>query len=187
MSYDWHYQDFNPGMTDMEVINTLTNYPTQGGNLFRAMDSLIDVLHHNRNNVDALRFIIHLTGDRFCPMHTAHLDDLGGNKVKLKWFGADYNLHRIWDEGIIDNLNFSYTEFAKKLENTHAAYKKSIRRMSWAEITLNNYLLCNAIYDYQQTWDGNCWKYVYDFTPALEWQLYASGIRLAMILNEIYG
>ena len=33
-SYDWHFQDFNGGMTDSAVVAALTDYPKEGGNLF---------------------------------------------------------------------------------------------------------------------------------------------------------
>lgn len=186
-SYDWHYQDFNPGMTDSEVVATLSNYPAEGGNLFRAMDSLIDELHRNRRNVDALCFVIHLMGDRFCPMHTAHLDDLGGNKVYVEWFKQPSNMHSVWDDGLIKYREYSYSEYAAMLENTLGGQAKQIRQMSQEEILLHNYELCNQIYEYHATWDKNCYKYAYHFTAQLDWQLYAAGIRLAMLLNEIYG
>lgn len=186
-SHDWHYQDFNPGMSTEEVCATLTNYPTEGGNLFRALDSLVGVLKNDRNNADALKFVVHLMGDRFCPMHTAHLDDLGGNRVRLEWFKTPSNLHSVWDDGMINYLGYSYSEYAKCLEKRFADQKKYVRKLTWEEITLNNYNTCNDIYAYQETWKGNCYQYVYHFTPVMEYQLYVAGIRLAMVLNKIYG
>ena len=186
-SYDWHYQDFNPSMTDSAVIATLTDYPKEGGNLLRAMDSLINLLHHDRNNADALKFLIHLMGDRFCPMHTGHLDDLGGNRVPVEWFRQPHNLHWVWDEGIISAVGYSYTEYAEYIEHRYADQKRTIRRMTWEELLLHNYHFTEEIYAYQEEWKGNAFVYVYHFAPAMEWQLYAAGIRLAMLLNEIYG
>lgn len=186
-SYDWHYQDFDPGMTDSAVIATLTDYPKVGGNLFRASDSLISLLHRDPNNADALKFIIHLMGDRFCPMHTGHLDDLGGNRVRVEWFKQPTNLHHIWDEDIIKAVGYSYTEYAEYLEHRYAKEKRAIRNMTWEELLLHNYHLTESIYEYQNTWNGNAFVYVYHFAPSMEWQLYAAGIRLAMVLNELYG
>ncbi len=186
-SHDWHYQDFDPGLTDSALVATLTDYPKVGGNLFRAMDSLVAVLHDNPNDADALKFVIHLMGDRFCPMHTAHMDDLGGNKVYLEWFKQPYNLHRVWDEGIIEMIHYSYSEYAQYVEDVFGDQKKAIQRMSNEDILRHNYALTSEIYDYQTSWNGNCFHYVYHFSRKMEWQLYASGIRLAMLLNEIYG
>ncbi len=186
-SHDWHYQDFDPGMNDSAVVATLTDYPKVGGNLFRAMDSLVDVLHRDRNNADALKFIVHLMGDRFCPMHTAHLDDLGGNRVPVEWFRQPRNLHWVWDEGIISAVGYSYTEYAEYIEHRYSDQNRAIRRMSWEELLLHNYRFTEDIYAYHPTWNGNPYVYVYHFAPGMEWQLYAAGIRLAMLLNEIYG
>lgn len=185
-SHDWHYQDLDGGMSDSAVVATLTDYPKEGGNLWRATDSLKQVLRLDRSNYDALRFLIHLEGDRFCPMHTAHMDDKGGNAVKLKWFGENHNLHWVWDTGLIDARGYTYSEYAECLENQHRAERRTIEKMSDEEILLHNYHLCEAIYAYQTTWNGNAYNYVYRFKDELEWNLYAAGIRLAQILNAIY-
>ena len=186
-SYDWHYQDYNPGMPDSAVLATLTDYPKVGGNLLRATDSLIALLRVDCDNVDALKFLIHLMGDRFCPMHTGHLDDLGGNRVRVEWFRQPHNLHWVWDEGIINAVGYSYTEYAEYIEHKYRKERKAIRGMTWEALLLHNYHFTEAIYAYQESWNGNCYNYVYHFAEAMEWQLYAAGIRLAKLLNELYG
>ena len=185
-SGDWHYQDLNPGMTEAELVATLTDYPKEGGNMFRATDSIVALLESNRKMEANLRFLIHFMGDRFCPMHTAHLDDLGGNKVKLKWFGQNTNLHSVWDAKIIDSQGYSYTEYAAYLENKYRSERKAIMRMSEADLLIQNYALCNQIYAYQESWSGNAYHYIYHWKDAMERQLYIAGIRLAMVLNRLY-
>ncbi len=195
-SYDWHFQDFDGGLSDETVVDALTHYPKEGGNLFRAMDSLVTVLKDyktaalkDRSAVGlehTLRFIVHLSGDRYCPMHTAHMDDRGGNDVKMKWFKQDTRLHTVWDEKLVDSQGYSYTEYAEKLEAEYAGEKKVIEAMSEAELLLQNYHLTEAIYAYQQGWDGNTYHYIYRWRQPMEKQLYIAGIRLAKLLNEIY-
>lgn len=186
-SYDWHFQDLESGLNDSTVVAVLTDYPEIGGNLFRLLDSLTHLLQVDPNNLDALRFVVHLMGDRFCPMHTGRLGDLGGNRVKLTWFKQETNLHSVWDERIIDARGYSYKEYADYLEDAFVTQKKQIQQLSDAEILLHNYKFTQEIYQYQEQWDGNTFHYVYHFAPAMEWQLYAAGIRLAQLLNEIYG
>ena len=111
-SHDWHYQDLPAGLSDSALVAMRTDYPTKGGNLFRAMDSLVNVLRANKQDKVALTFLVHLSGDVFCPMHMGHLDDKGGNRVKCKWFGQKTNLHAIWDGKIIESRGYSYTEYA---------------------------------------------------------------------------
>ena len=187
----WHFQDFDGGMSDSAVVAALTDYPKEGGSLFRALDSLVNVLRNDvrctkEANEHTLRFIVHLSGDRYCPMHTAHLDDRGGNDVRMKWFGRDTRLHTVWDTNLIESQGYSYTEYADKLENEYGWKRKEIERMSDAELLVRNYHFTESIYEYQKTWDGNTYHYIYRWHIPMEEQLYIAGIRLAKLLNEIF-
>ena len=184
----WHFQDFDGGMSDDAVVAALTDYPKVGGNLFRALDSITAEIrdHHSPANVHSLRFLIHLSGDRYCPMHMAHMDDRGGNDVKMKWFKDNTRLHTVWDTHLIESQGYSYTEYAAKLQNEYAAEKKAILAMTDAELLVQNYHITEAIYAYQATWDGNTYHYIYRWRQPMERQLYIAGIRLAKILNELF-
>ena len=184
-SHDWHYQDFDGGLSDSLVADALVHYPAEGGNLYRALDSLTREVSRQSSAV-SLRFLIHLSGDRYCPMHMAHMDDKGGNAVKMKWFSNHTNLHSVWDTHLIESQGYSYTEYAQKLELEYADRKKAIEAMSDAELLVRSYHLTEAIYDYQQTWDGNTWHYIYRWRQPMEEQLYIAGIRLAQLLNRLF-
>ena len=108
-SYDWHFQDFDGGLSDSIVADALIHYPAEGGNMFRALDSLVAVLKAGKGDAHTLRFVVHLSGDRYCPMHMAHMDDKGGNTVKMKWFGENTRLHTVWDTKLIESQGYSYT------------------------------------------------------------------------------
>ena len=107
-SYDWHFQDFDGGLSDSIVADALIHYPAEGGNMFRALDSLVTVLKAGKGDAHTLRFVVHLSGDRYCPMHMAHMDDKGGNTVKMKWFGENTRLHTVWDTKLIESQGYSY-------------------------------------------------------------------------------
>lgn len=189
----WHFQDFDGGMSDSAVVAALTDYPKEGGSLFRALDSLVREIENGKWrmengkwNTHTLRFVVHLSGDRYCPMHMAHMDDKGGNAVKMKWFGGNTNLHAVWDTKLIDSQGYSYTEYAQMLERTYGWKKKEIEKMSDAELLLLTYHKTDDIYRYQDTWDGNAYHYIYRWHQPMEEQLYIAGIRLAKLLNEIF-
>ena len=187
----WHYQDFDGGLPDSLIADALIHYPTEGGNLFRALDSLTAILQNTgvpgyRDTEHVLRFVVHLCGDRYCPMHMAHMDDKGGNAVKMKWFGHNTNLHNVWDERLIDSQGYSYTEYAQMLEDMYGGERTAIEQASDRELLLLTYHLTEEIYAYQQTWDGNTYHYIYRWHKPMERQLYIAGIRLANLLNEIY-
>ncbi len=186
-TFNWHFQDLNGGMSDSALIATLTDYPKEGGGLWRATDSLIAVLKVNNEDKDALRFIVHFSGDRFCPMHTAHIDDLGGNKVEVEWFEKHTNLHKVWDERIIETRLFSYTEYVTYLIDKYEKHKSAIESQSRADELRYNYNLTESIYEYHKTWDGNAYKYAYVWRDKLDYQLYCAGVKLAKLLNELYG
>ena len=182
----WHFQDLNGGMTDDEVASALTDYPKEGGSLFRVTDSLRTLLKQEPDNHDALVFLVHIAGDRYCPMHTGHIDDLGGNKVKIKWFGNNTNLHAVWDSKLVDSQGYSYTEYVQFLTDKYSTECKRVQQMSEEELIIESYHLTTEIYKYQETFDGNTYHYIYKFHKPMEWQLYKAGIRLAMWLEEIY-
>ena len=196
----WHYQDFNPSLSDSLVADALIHYPAEGGNLFRALDSTIAQVSlypfergtggvsNIQSQISNLKFIVHLSADRYCPMHMAHMDDKGGNAVRMGWFSKNpnTNLHSVWDTKLIESQGYSYTEYAEKLEIEYADRKKEIEAMTDAELLIRTYRLTDSIYAYQQTWDGNTYHYIYHWREPMEFQLYIAGIRLAQLLNQLY-
>lgn len=60
----------------------------------------------------ALRFIIHIVGDLHQPLHAGNGTDKGGNDVKVTFFRDATNLHAVWDSGLIDQEQLSYSELA---------------------------------------------------------------------------
>jgi hypothetical protein len=132
-----------------------------------------------------MRVIIHRNGDRYCPVHIAHMDDKGGNTVKMKWFGRETNLHAVWDSKIIESQGYSYTEYAQMIEDEYQDMKKEIEQKSDEQLLIESYHMTEAIYQYQQIWDGNPYHYIYTWRQPMERQLYTAGIRLAMRLNKM--
>lgn len=185
-SYSWHFQDLDSGMTDSALVATLTDYPKEGGLLWRMTDSLTSALRADKMNPDWLRFVVHFTADRFCPMHTGRVEDKGGNLVKIKWFGAPANLHSLWDGLIIASYNYSFPEYTTFLIDTYGDRKKELEQRSRADELRHNYDMTQRIYDYTATWQGNCYNYIYDWKDEMNLQLYAAGVKLAQLLNEIY-
>lgn len=185
-SFDWHFQDFNPGMSDSLIADALVHYPAEGGNLLRVISGLLsgDSAQWSAIGGDRMKFIVHLMGDMFCPMHLAHMDDKGGNTVKMRWFGRETNLHTVWDSKLIESQGYSYTEYAQMLEHKYGHLRKEIEKMSDAELLIRNYHVTEDIYAYQTTWDGNTYHYIYRWHEPMELQLYTAGIRLAQKLNK---
>jgi hypothetical protein len=132
-----------------------------------------------------LKFLIHLVGDIHQPLHVGCCDDKGGNDVKLKWFGGSSNLHRVWDSDIIDGTRLSYTELGESLGHPSDATVKKYQSASvrdWANEAMSHR---TQVYNIG---DGNLgYKYSYQNLPLIRESLLAAGIRLAGVLNDIYG
>lgn len=191
-SHVWHYQNLNSGLSVAYIDSLLDNPTLEGRHLFFAKDSLVKVLRENPNDEVALKFIVHLAGDEFQPMHMAHADDLGGNKVRITWFGQKTNLHSLWDRWMIDYTQYSYSEFSHRLQLKYASQRDAIYRMSERECVHNTYSCVCQLYAYQEALGaelprGYEYKYVYRFGEMLDYQLYVGGIQLAKLLNELFG
>ena len=53
---------------------------------------------------EALRFLIHFTGDIHQPLHAEDDDDKGGNQVRAEIGRERTNLHRVWDLDVVEAL-----------------------------------------------------------------------------------
>lgn len=60
----------------------------------------------------ALRFIVHIVGDLHQPLHAGNGSDRGGNDHKVTFGGEQTNLHSVWDTGLVEQQNLSYSEMA---------------------------------------------------------------------------
>lgn len=190
-SHGWHFQDLPEGLTHADIDSVRANVKCDGLHLFYAKDSLTQVLKNDKSNADALKFLVHLCGDEFQPMHMGHPSDLGGNRVKMTWFGSKTNLHSLWDRWIIDYTQYSYSEMSARLQNMYKPQKKAIMALSELECLYITYDNTGLIYEYQAMLGTDMprsyeYKYYYTFRHVLDYQLYAAGIQLAKLLNEIY-
>ena len=81
-------------------------------------------------------------------------------------------------------MNFSHEklEFATKI----IAFLKQSEQKSDEQLLVETYHITDAIYHYQEIWDGNTYHYIYTWHEPMERQLYTAGIRLAQLLNKIY-
>ena len=98
-TFDWHYMSWTSGESDYE-------YKEGSGKLKIAIDEQSKILKSDsssvRDKLFALRFLIHLIGDLHQPLHVGNGHDRGGNDCKVFYHSEKTNLHRLWDEDIIN-------------------------------------------------------------------------------------
>jgi hypothetical protein len=184
-SYAWHYQNLKPSMDDGYLQHMIDNPSEDGEHLFLALKNMAARLKKDRNDQEALKYLVHLVGDLHQPLHLGHAEDLGGNKVIFQWFGKPMNIHQIWDGQLIDSRRMSSSEYAQYLEDKFEKQKREFKKYTLLESVKASYLIAESIYAYDMS-DINSYHYIYHFMDKVDTMLYRGGIQLANILNDIY-
>lgn len=180
---DWHWVTIETGKTYEESPKN------PNGDVIMTLERLISELKSGKldekKQAEYLKMIVHLVGDIHQPLHVGCCDDRGGNSVRVKWARNDSNLHSVWDSNMIDETKLSYTELADALgqpdKATVAAWQKASVR-DWANESMSYRKQVYAI------GDGNLgYKYSFKNLDTVEHRLLQAGIRLAGILNQVFG
>ncbi len=180
---DWHWVTVQEGKT----YNQSEKNPK--GDVIEAIDRLINDLKSKKltpkQEEESVKMLIHLIGDIHQPLHVGTGNDRGGNDVKVQWFRTDSNLHRVWDSDMIDDTKLSYTELAQSVDiltpEQMAAWQKS-NVNDWAKESMT---YRPQVYDYGKGKLG--YQYSYKYFHIVQQRLLQAGVRLAGVLNEIYG
>lgn len=184
----WHYLDFPAGV-EREQFNQLLAAAT-GENLYAETQAMIKDLKNRtltkEKHLFALTFLVHMMGDMHQPLHVGRDEDMGGNKINVMWFDKASNLHRVWDEQLIDFQQLSYTEYTKALNIASASEIKRLQQGSIADWMFESHLLADRVYGYTKPDSKLSYRYNYVFVADLNQQLLKGGLRLAAVLNSIY-
>ena len=196
-SVPWHYMDFN---------GIIYDHAPPEGDALEALQRFGAVLKDPKasqsDKQTALRFVVHLVGDLHQPLHVGRPGDEGGGKIRLTFFGKPSNLHVVWDSGMPDNEQLSFTEFAAKLQR----HTSSQQLIDWWDVNPRDWVSESAqvreqIYaDLPRAKEATGKKrkrhdvlpdvgysYVYKFQPVMERQLQRAGVRLAAYLNDVFA
>jgi len=194
-SFDWHFQDLPVGLSSTQLQTLRHKYPTHGGHLWTTLDQLLSQLPEHPNTLlindaslpyhDGVVYLVHLTADELCPMHMAREEDKGGNDIKVTWRDTPTNLHKVWDEKIIESRGYSYTEYAQMLVDTYGGEVDSISNLSEADFIQYVYTTTQAIYDYQSQNEMNVHQYMWRWKQTCDHLLFMAGVRLANNIQSI--
>lgn len=182
--YPWHYVNFNNG----EQYKDETRNPE--GDVVLGINTCIDFIR-NENTSDEdkafyLKLLVHLVGDLHQPLHVGHGSDKGGNDIKVKWFGEDSNLHRVWDDEMISQYGMSYTELANDLPYRTKQEIDEIRKGTLMDWTYESQKIAeNTVYPSANPEEKLYYRYQYNYFNTVKSQLQKAGYRLAKILDEV--
>lgn len=181
----WHYVNIPADKRYPESAHA------PGGDLVTGIEQCISVLKnpdaHREAQAFYLKLLLHFIGDLHQPLHVGRQEDKGGNDIQLQWFGNGTNLHRVWDTDLIESYGMSYTELAANLPGVS---KKEVRRLqegnlqAWVD---ENQDLAGRVYASVETGEKLSYPYRYAWWDTVERQLLLAGLRLAAVLNAIYG
>ena len=187
--YNWHFVDFERPMSYPEMVEFLEH--DNDVNAYTKLNFLIDELKKKtttaENKLLYLRMLIHIVEDIHQPMHTAHASDKGGNDFKVNWFSKPTNLHSIWDTELINFQELSYTEYVAAIDHPTDAQVKDWQTAPPSKWIFESSQLAEQFYKEIQPGDTLNYKYNFTHLDILNQQLLKGGIRLAGLLNQIFG
>ena len=181
----WHYATIPNGQSYQEA-----GTPAEGDviqTIERLMQELKSKTFTDEDEAFALKCLVHLIGDIHQPLHVGNGEDRGGNDVKLDYFWNSSNLHRVWDSGIIDGQGYSYTEYVEWIDHPTDQQQEewaSLNVLDWAQESME---LRDQCYETVPENKKLSYRYNYDNIDLVNQRLLQAGIRLANVLNQIYG
>lgn len=182
----WHYVNLPEGET---VYSHETAAPE--GDLLMAIRKCVEILKDHRTSREDqefyLKMLVHFIGDLHQPLHAGRGEDKGGNDIQVRWFNEGTNLHRLWDSNMINSYQMSYTELADNQSYLSPKKRKEMASGSFEDWMYESKALALEIYASAEVGEKLGYRYMYDWFPVVREQLQKGGVRLARVLNEIYG
>jgi S1/P1 Nuclease len=186
----WHYVNIKSGLNyaDFSVYmqrDTIVD-------AFTKLNFMINELKSNKLTMEKkqmyLKLVIHIVGDIHQPMHVGRAEDQGGNKIKVFWFNEATNLHALWDDKLIEFQKLSYTEYTENINHSTKEQKTAWQNQSMPEWFFESYQLADGLYKGITQPDQKLgYRYNYDHVAMMNNQMLKGGVRLAGLLNSIFG
>lgn len=108
-SFWWHFVTVEDG------YNYAKSSKNTNGDIYQSIRHFEKVLTSSKVDLErgqALKWLIHLVADIHQPLHVGRGADQGGNKIQVNWMGQATNLHKVWDEHLIQEQRLSFTEMS---------------------------------------------------------------------------
>ena len=180
----WHYVNF-------PFDSNYDEHPkSEKGDIYQAILKCVEVLNNDTSSkedkVFHLKLLVHFMGDLHQPLHIGMAKDKGGNDFQVQWFGKGTNLHRVWDEHMIDEYEMSFSELADEAKPLSKAQKKAITSGSLKDWMYESREFTKDIYENTEVGEDLKYSYMARYMPLVRSQIQKGGLRLAHLLNEIF-
>ena len=146
---------------------------------------LADPNRSDRDRETALKYIVHLVGDLQQPLHDV---DATGSDLKVVFEGKETQLHKVWDDGILEsNAGKDPSRIAIELMQSEADVPSGGDPADWAEE--GRLIAQTKIYKTISPHTANEITlppgYAREMWPVVKLRLTEGGLRLARLLNQL--
>lgn len=186
----WHYINVDSTLTYSQMLTYLKTDTTADAytKLNFLTKNLADKKLTKREKLMYLRLLIHIAEDVHQPFHVSRSGDQGGNEIRVSWFGQSSNIHRIWDEQIIESQKLSYTEYAAAINHVDAKQKNTWQKQPLSKWLFDSYQISEQLHkELKQPGLKLGYEYNFKHLETLNNQLLKGGVHLAALLNQIFG
>jgi len=181
----WHYVNFKDG----ESYETSEKNPK--GDLLQGIKKCQEVISNpdasKEEKIFYVKLLVHLLGDLHQPLHIGRSEDRGGNNIKVQWFRGNTNLHSVWDTKMIESYNMTYTELSSNLNKFSKNQRKAIQEGTVLDWVNETRFLTMKVYESAKVDENLSYRYMYENFATVKTQLQKGGLRLAKVLNELFG
>lgn len=186
----WHYADMDSALNYSQVLAYLKQDTV--ADAYTKLNFLIKQLKNKKlpqsQKLMYLRLLIHIAEDVHQPFHVARNGDTGGNDIKVSWFGQSSNIHRVWDEQMIEGQKLSYTEYTAAINHIDVKEKLSLQKQPLSKWFFDSYQISEQLHKELQQDDKKLgYEYNFKHLKTLNEQLLKAGVHLAALLNQLFG
>ena len=186
---NWHFVNFDSAISYQQMQNYLAT-DTSIDAYTKLTFMLAEMKKKNLPQAQKLmylRLIIHIVGDLHQPLHAAANGTRGGNQVRVLWFNEPSNLHRVWDEHLVEYQQLSYTELTRSINFISIEERKRLQSQPISEWLYESYSISNKLLEeIKQPNQKLSFEYNFKHHQTMNEQLLKGGVRLAGILNELF-
>ena len=195
----YHFEKIPDNTAYLQNLKAMPDWQLKKGGVVAAILVANQILRDHTaplsEQTDALKFLVHFVGDLHQPLHTGAPADNGGDKISVTWMGSAITLHSVWDSGML------YTGHADILNSTEPSMDAAT---AYSAFLMKNpplwFLTTNMDVEgwlnesmqirpaaYNTIYNTNQPLYQQMHLPEVDRRIYAAGLRLAAILNDIFA
>ena len=182
----WHYVNIAGPGCEFDAARDCPRGNCVVAALERQVAILADPARSDDERRQALKFVVHFTGDVHQPLHAGRGAARGGNDYQVSWRGKGSNMHSLWDSGLLNSRGLDEEQWLARLRDLPAPASPSPAATAprlWAEQSCR--LVDTAGFYPAGHVVGQA--YVDAHLPLAERQLRLAGDRLAATLNAALG